>query len=121
MLTRNHEPEIFILKFGITTSKSQIVNLKSQIITQAHRLIYPDKNKILDHLPAMLQHGRKTFLFLRRPLSQHVIHLFSLGELVPDTKTQTSVILCSQQLVNTLQTVMSPVTSLASQSDRPER
>ena len=54
MLTRNHEPEIFILKFGITTSKSQIVNLKSQIITQAHRLVHPDKNKILDHLPAML-------------------------------------------------------------------
>ena len=54
MLTWNHEPEIFILKFGITTSKSQIVNLKSQIITQAHRLVHPDKNKILDHLPAML-------------------------------------------------------------------
>ena len=54
MLTWNHEPEIFILKFGITTSKSQIVNLKSQIITQAHRLVNPDKNKILDHLPAML-------------------------------------------------------------------
>lgn len=45
MLTWNHEPEIFILKFGITTSKSQIVNLKSQIITQAHRLVHPDKIK----------------------------------------------------------------------------
>ena len=46
MLTWNHEPEIFILKFGITTSKSQIVNLKSQIITQAHRLVHQIKFSI---------------------------------------------------------------------------
>ena len=65
--------------------------------------------------------NRETYLFLRRPLSQHVIHLFSLGELVSDTETQTGVILRAQQLVNTLQTVMPPVTSLTSQTDRPER